>query len=317
MEVKFWGTRGSLPASITSNQIEMKLNKILELLSEKKSITYSDLKNIISTAQFSVSKAYGTNTSCVQIDDGNKENYIILDAGTGLRDFGNYIMKNTNIKINKTFHIFISHTHWDHIHGFPFFTPAYIPGNKIIIYGVHNELEKNFETQQSQPFFPISLKMMAAEKKFIQLSNKEKYNISGYEISIIEQNHPGKSYGYSFIKNGKKIVYSTDAEHKEEVIGSEFIEFFRNSDLMIFDAQYTLVDSEYIKCDWGHSSNFLAVEFASLSNTKHLVMFHSEPSREDFELDKILGDTKKYAQHFIKNNNLKISQAYDSMLIEI
>ncbi|HPG32026.1 MAG TPA: MBL fold metallo-hydrolase, partial [bacterium] len=290
MKIKFWGTRGSLPASINANNLSAKLQKsldvILQNLQNQDKIT-SNAKQYCFSLDFATGGTYGTNTSCVQID-GDGENYIILDAGTGLRDLGNHIMKTSNANTKKIFHIFLSHLHWDHIQGFPFFIPAYIPGNKIIFYGAHPDIKKAFEIQQSSPFFPVSLDMMAAEKKYELLSPSEKYEVCGYEIEIIEQNHPGKSFGYSFKKNNKKIVYSTDSEHKEEVSASVFLDFFKDADALIFDAQYTLVDSEYLKCDWGHSSNLLAVEFACLANVKNLIMFHSEPVKDDFELDKIL-----------------------------
>jgi len=157
------------------------------------------------------------------------EHFLLLDSGSGIRDFGNSIMQSK--KFPCTFHIFMSHVHWDHIQGFPFFIPGFIKGNKVKIYGFHDNIEKVFIDQQTPPFFPVPLEYMQAEKQFIQLSLEKEYEIAGFKVRGISQNHPGGSYGYSFEKNNKKIIYSTDSEHdldRYDLI-QPFIEFFKDS----------------------------------------------------------------------------------------
>jgi phosphoribosyl 1,2-cyclic phosphodiesterase len=265
---------------------------------------------------FYVSATYGGNTSCVQISGG--EEYVICDAGTGLRDLGYQILRE-RARQPARFHLFLSHLHWDHIQGFPFFAPAYIPGNRITIYGGHPDIEKALTLQQEPPFFPVPLKSLAAEITFRRLQPDETYEIAGFQVALTGQDHPGVSYGYAFSRNGKKIVYSTDSEHKDEGpgCGSKFETLIEGADLLIFDAQYMFVEAADLKRDWGHSSNILAVEFAIEKGVKHLVLFHTEPALDDEALDKILHETRRYASLYAGDNNLLLSMAYDGMKVRV
>jgi ribonuclease BN (tRNA processing enzyme) len=160
---------------------------------------------------------------------------------------------------------------------------------------------------------------MQADIRFHRLEPEKEYDIAGFRISGIAQNHPQISYGFKFEKDGKKIVYSTDAEHKGDADKETypFLSFFRNADLLIFDTQYALLDAIYMKEDWGHSSNMIAVELAIRSKVRHLCMYHSEPAYGDAALDKILRDTVKYASIYDDSYPLKISLGYDGLEIEI
>jgi len=222
-------------------------------------------------------------------------------------------------EIPKVFHIFLSHLHWDHIQGFPFFTPAYIPGYVINIYGFHEGLEDIFTKQQASPCFPVPLQDMQATLNFTTLDLNGEYTIADHKIRGIKQNHPGDSYGYSFEKENKKMIYSTDNEHKKdaEKEGYKFIEFCSNADLLILDAQYSLVDSIYTKENWGHSNNILVTELAVRSNVKRLCMFHHEPTCNDDDLEIFLKNTIDYLKIYDSASLLKIEMAYDGMQIKL
>lgn len=315
MKVRFWGTRGSLPRSVTGKEIRKKISRVLELAQGYDLRDPGNRENFIDTVlPFALKGSCGGNTPCTQIV--NSDEYILLDAGTGLRDFGNEFMK-VKKGASAVFHIFISHPHWDHIQGFPFFVPAYVPGNIINIYGCHPELEEAFRCQQEPPFFPVPLEALGATIRFNTLSVGGALNIAGFSVETSAQNHPGKSFGYSLTGSGRKIVYSTDSEHLNGVEGSPLIEFFRRSDLLIFDAQYSLAESEVIKRDWGHSSNIMGVELAVLSESKHLVLFHTEPNLDDDRLEQIEGETRHYSRLYAENYPLEVSMAYDGLEIDI
>ena len=160
---------------------------------------------------------------------------------------------------------------------------------------------------------------MHAEVRFNILDLEEEYEIAGFKVKGMEQNHPGKSYGYSFEKDGKKIIYATDSECKEDSDeeSAPVVDFFRNADLLIFDTQYSLLDAIHTKENWGHSNNMLGVELAVRGNVKHLCMFHSEPTHDDEILDKILKNTEDYASLYDKSYPLKISLAFDGLTIEV
>lgn len=321
MKIVFWGSRGSLPYSLTSSIIR---SKVKSALSAAKDITFNSEEEI---DEFIDNKlpvytrgTYGCNTSCVELR-GSEEN-VICDAGSGIRDFANYYMASGKLQGSekeKTFHIFISHLHWDHKQGFPFFIPAYIPGCKINIYGLHEDLEKAFREQQEPPHFPVRLSEMNSEIKFHTLQPEKDYEVAGYTVCSKLQNHPGDSYGYLFEKDGKKFVYSTDAEHHEDSDSREypFVKFYNDADLLVFDAQYSLRDAIDTKLNWGHSSNLTAVELAVKSRVKKLVLFHSEHTFNDEQLTKLLEDTRKYLKIHDENSDMEIITAYDGLEIDI
>jgi phosphoribosyl 1,2-cyclic phosphodiesterase len=327
MLVRFWGTRGSLPASYTAKAVRTKVFSALKAASSLNLRTDDEIERFLcdgvtnKSLPFSTIGSYGSNTSCLQICDAEEE-YLLCDAGTGLRDFGNHIMQSADKRENPkglTFNIFMSHLHWDHIQGFPFFTPAYLAGNRVRIYGFHKELEQAFTTQQEYPYFPVPLKAMNADIKFVALEEGKEYQIAGFTMTGAKQNHPGGSYGYRFEKDGKSVVYSTDSEHKGEAYEDDylFLDFFKDADLLIFDAQYSLLDAITDKENWGHSSNIIAVELSVKSGVKHLCIYHNEPTLDDERLDKFLEDTRKYLRLYAEDYSLKIDLAYDGLEIEV
>ncbi len=318
MEVRFWGTRGSLPSSVSAEMVRNKVKFAVEAALKKGLGPGDDIDGFIDKdLPFWVSGTYGTNTSCVEILD--KEHMVLCDAGSGLRDFGNDYIQSGSAGVPGDFHIFLSHLHWDHIQGFPFFTPAFIKGNRITFHGCHEGMKEALSLQQSSPFFPVDFRDLGADIYFDTLVPMKSYDIAGFRVTAIEQRHPGKSYGYRFERRGKSVVYSTDSEHKSE--GDEnsraFIEFFKGADLLIFDAQYTLAEAITVKEDWGHSNNFIGVELAQKAGVKHLCLFHNEPVSGDRVLHGLLEETRKLASILDKNTRLKISISWDGMVVNV
>lgn len=318
MEVRFWGTRGSLPAWINANQVREKIRTALKVAINKGLAHVEDIDAFIEDElPFYVKGTYGTNTSCVEIRADR--DFVICDAGSGLRDFGNYLLRTYGKQAPVDYHIFISHPHWDHIQGFPFFPPAYFEENRITIYGCHKNISEAFSSQQRSPFFPFDFKDLGADIRFVEIVPGKTYDLAGFRVSIKEQAHPGKSYGYRFEKRGKTVVYSTDLEIKSEngIQMDSARDFFHKADLLIFDAQYSLADVCTIKEDWGHSNNFVGVELAQQADVKHLCLFHQESLSNDRDLDKFLNDTKKLLLLLKPGSPLRIGMAFDGMVIEI
>src|SRR5262249_6346000 len=154
---------------------------------------------------------------------------------------GNHVLA-TRGSSGNTFHVFMSHMHWDHIQGFPFFMPAYLPGNRVRVYGCHAELEAAFRRQNAAPSFPVDFERIGAAIEFVHLDPDRRYEIAGLGVRAVRQHHGGDSYGYRFERDGKSVVYSTDSEHKQDDPAAvrAFVEFFRDADLVIFDAMYSL-----------------------------------------------------------------------------
>ncbi|MEW6363169.1 MAG: MBL fold metallo-hydrolase [Acidobacteriota bacterium] len=321
MRVRFWGTRGSLPSTVTHEHVRRKIVAAIREFQKNGLRQHESIEEFVDAElPFSVAGSYGCNTSCVEIE--NQDEHIICDAGAGLRDLGQHVVRSAAHRAGERqeiFHIFLSHLHWDHIQGFPFFVPAYIPGYRIHVYGFHDELQEALTTQQDAPHFPVPLKSMKADIRFTVLDLERECRIAGFTVRGIKQNHPGASYGYSFEKEGKKIVYSTDCEHKSEVDDEEypFVEFFRNADLLIYDAQYNLKEAIHTKEDWGHSSNLVGVELAVRAGVKRLCLYHNEPTSDDWALDAFFEDTRRYLAIHESSSTLEVLLAYDGLIVEV
>jgi phosphoribosyl 1,2-cyclic phosphodiesterase len=319
MLVRFWGSRGSLPSPLNYVTVRTKIREALIAASSQSLDGVEAIDLFIDhTLPFSVSGTYGGNTSCVELVTGRDE-YVLCDMGSGAREFGNSVLARSGPATKNRFNIFMSHLHWDHVMGFPFFTPSYIPGNIIRIHGCHKNMREAFERQQSSPSFPVDFRTLGATIEFVELKPGRTYEIDGLSVRAIAQRHGGDSYGYRFSKDGKTVVYSTDSEHKFETLDDSypFVEFFRDADLLIFDAQYSLADQISVKEDWGHSSNMIGVELAQLAGVKQLVMYHHEPVNDDKTLEKILAETRRYEEISRPEHKqkLEVTSAYDGLEI--
>ncbi|MCX7634855.1 MAG: MBL fold metallo-hydrolase, partial [Syntrophales bacterium] len=314
MEVHFWGSRGSLPAPLTHDQIRTKITHAVRAASGLPLRTEEAVEAFTASLPFSVRGGYGGNTSCMEIRGGGEE-YVLCDAGTGLRDFGRTVTGKTTAVYN----ILLSHLHWDHIQGFPFFTPAYVPGNVIHIFGLHPRQQESFVTQQRAPFFPVPLQATVAHMDFTVLETGVAYNLGGHGVQCIKQVHPGDSFGYAFSAHGKKIVYSTDSEHHGDIkeTNPAFIDFIRGADLLIYDAQYNFLEASETKKNWGHSNNILAVEIAVTGEVKRLCLFHHEHTYGDDELDRLAAETEAYLKSYAPASTLEIFMAYDGLTIAV
>lgn len=315
MKVKFWGCRGSLPSSMRGENIDSKLRFALEKAIAEGLNSNADLDQFIQSLPFGIRSTYGTNTPCVEITGGDE--IIICDAGSGIRDLGKFLVSNPD-RSPRVINLFMSHLHWDHIQGFPFFIPAYIQGTVIRIWGKHDTLEQAFINQQNPPNFPVLLEDMGANISFNTLDLNQTYSIGNVQVNLIEQPHPGLSYGFCFQQDGKKVVYSTDIEHQDVVDDAEnpYIAFYKNADILIIDGQFNLADHLYTKQNWGHSSNLIAIEMAVLSHVKTLCIFHGDHSLDDIQLDKFLTDSRRYLEIYKEDSNMEIVLAYDGMILE-
>jgi phosphoribosyl 1,2-cyclic phosphodiesterase len=271
-----------------------------------------------SELDFPVSHTYGGNSSCVEFDAGEGE-FMVFDMGSGLRLFGIDAIRRFGEGRPKTFNIFMSHLHWDHIMGFPFFNPAFIPGIKLNFFGGHTEIEQALRRQQEKISFPVPIDFMNAEMSFTALKPGENYEIGGCKVDVIKQYHDNDSFGYRIERDGKVFVYSTDSEHKGDDPATEnaFVDFFRNADLVIFDTMHSLGESITMKEDWGHSSGLIAVDLCHRADAKRLAMFHHEPLYDDRTLHELLGETVRYEELMRTENTLEILCASDGLEIQL
>lgn len=237
---------------------------------------------------------YGGNTSCVEMQVGGKR--LIFDGGTGLRVLGKTLLPQMPVEA----YIFFSHSHWDHIQGFPFFIPAFVPGNCFHIYGAvapnGATLKQRLSDQMLHPNFPIPLQGMRSEMKFYNLHPGDVVNLDDITIETVHLNHPSTAIGYRVTWQGHSAVYCTDTEHFPDRLDENVLHLAREADYFIYDATYT--DEEYHhpktpKVGWGHSTWQVGVELAKAAGVKNLVIFHHDPAHDDDFLDNIEADVKE------------------------
>ena len=316
ISVHFWGTRGSLPTPLSLQQLRDKLAVAVQAGAALNLDTLEKARGFIDELPFPVGGTYGGNSACIELGaDG--DDIVLLDMGSGARVAGHDALRRLAGRPGR-FHIFMSHLHWDHIMGFPFFVPAYIPGQTIRIYGCHAQLEHAFRRQQAEPSFPVDFSKMGANIEFVTLQPEQASEIAGYTVTPMLQLHGGDSYGYRFERNGKVVVYSTDAEHKPENAEDvrRFVALFRNADLVIFDAMYSLADSVSIREDWGHSSNVVGVELCQEAGVKRLALFHHEPMNDDAAIERLCRDARRLEEITRVGKGLDILAAYDGLELD-
>jgi anti-anti-sigma factor len=327
MKVKIWGARGSIPAPITPEAIRDKIiaallgisklepgelrEELISIILESPEHHVADMsspgiyetvyekiqakrrqaieKYLDALSPLSVSTA-GGNTPCIEVRSG--DDLFIIDAGSGIRELGQALMQGPCGKGEGLIRLFFSHPHWDHIQGFPFFRPAFIPGNKIYIYSVH-DIEAALRRQQEAISFPVSLDYMQATMTFNRIKPGDILEFGDLRIQLIRNEHPGDAYSFRFEKGNKAFVYASDASYPTGLQIAPHLNFFHDADVLIFDAQFTQRESDE-KEDWGHSSSFVGVEMAQEADVKNLVLFHYDPTYSDLELEEILERTLKF-----------------------
>jgi phosphoribosyl 1,2-cyclic phosphodiesterase len=305
MRVGFWGVRGSTPSP------------------------------------GSITQKYGGNTACIELRVGSTERLVIIDAGSGIRTLGNVLMANDMSNGPIKTDIFLSHTHWDHIMGYPFFTPIYVPTVEVKIYGPvtfeDDPLEDVVGGQMKYRYFPINVGELSSNIEYIRLKEDPFIDLGeGLHLSTKLLNHPITSLGYRFEYNGKVVctcydtepfrnLFVTDTEDPsyDEVMALEGEEvateqnmvveqFFSGADLLIHDAQYT--EEEYVnRVNWGHTSMEYAVAAANRAGVKKLALFHHDPDRTDEQLDEL---AKKYCEPG-KSGDTEVFFAREGMVVDL
>lgn len=289
--VRFWGTRGSIPTPGHKT------------------------------------RKYGGNTSCVEVrvDDA----LFICDGGTGLRELGLDLAGRGEPAIEA--HMLFSHTHWDHIQGFPFFLPAYAEHNSLYVYDVtadDDRVHRLLLGQMRSEYFPVNFSDLGSRIVPSDLGGGDKF-IEGVRVRHFEQTHPGRSFAFSFVKDGIKIVYATDNEldltvtNQEDIVRrsaelrrlpGDFVRFVSDADLLIADGQYT--DEEYPhKIGWGHARATTVVDLAVQANAKQLAVFHHDPMHSDDVMDDLVVQCRSRAA--LRDSKLVVFGAREGLAIKL
>jgi phosphoribosyl 1,2-cyclic phosphodiesterase len=260
MRVKFWGVRGSTPTPQAENM------------------------------------RYGGNTSCVEVRVG--EQLYIFDCGTGFRVLGQQLRDEFGErKLPLSAHVFVSHFHWDHIQGIPFFRPLYDRADSQFLFHCSSRtrsLKQVMDEQMASPYFPVNLSQMQAQQKFYDIESGRLNLEDGVQIQTSWLNHPQGCMGFRMETKDGVLVYATDNEPGDAAFDKSVRKLAEGADVLIYDAQYLPEEYAAEKRGWGHSHWREAVNVVMESGAKELVLFHHDPDHTDVVIDKIVHDARNY-----------------------
>ena len=232
---------------------------------------------------------YGGNTACVEVRDAG-DHLLVLDAGTGLRELGLKLNGTSPLTVD----LLLSHLHWDHIQGIPFFRPAYDPKSRLRLYGPHQQrpLRELLGLGMDDPFFPVDLDGLPVQLEVHEVESGSERTIGPYRVRAATLFHPSPALAYRIEADGKALVYATDTEDAFSGRENPVIGLARGADVLIHDGQF--LDGDF-KPGWGHSTISKALEAAQQAKAKRLVLFHHDPDRSDDALDRIATETQRQA----------------------
>lgn len=315
-KLHFRGVRGSIPIPARGDDIEGKLRFALNQAKPSDLESSESIDAFIGDLPMHVRSCVGGNSACIEMNIGG--NRFMFDGGSGCFNVGRDWMQEEFGQGKGQAHIFITHTHLDHIMGLPMFGPLYVPGNQITFYSPYDDLEKRLSGQHLPEYFPVSFDTLGSTLEFVDLSDTQTIEIDGVKISWLENDHPGRSFSYRVEYQGHVAVLSTDAEYKslDPAVLDPVLSFFSNADVLIFDAQYGFTESVQLKRDWGHSSSFVGVDLALDAGVKRLALFHHEPTADDFMLVNILKKAQAYLRNIEPDSELEIFLAQEDLILE-
>ncbi len=316
MEVKFWGVRGSIPHSLdTESWVEHFKRMMLDFF-EHGYKNKSDIETYLNQMPKTSVGGFGTATTCVEVTSEGRS--IIIDGGTGIKSKSDFYERLNLSERPKEFHILISHFHFDHIMGLPFFMPHFIKGCKINYYSVQDETEKVIRGLFKKPTFPVTFENLQAEIVFHKLAPQKINVVNGFNVSPYLMDHPDPCYGFKIESNSKAYAHAVDTEGIRRTKASLDVDapLFENVDLVYFDAQYDEVDMMRKK-GWGHGTCDRGFEICSNFGIKQILFAHHDPA---FSI-KDSWEQKKRAEIISKEKfpDLKVNWdfAYDGLKVKI
>ena len=321
--VTFWGTRGSIPTAFDQSALR---DAVVTALSQAGP---DDVGSRAAAEAFldrpgeaHLPVRYGGDTTCVEF--GNScGGRVIVDFGSGARRFGGAAIAADGPNSGKPYSFLMTHMHWDHVQGFPFFAPCFIPGNEVRIGGGHgaSALKEALFGQMRAPYFPVPVEAMRADISFVETPPDAPFEMEGFTITPFLLRHGGGSYGYRFDFAGSSVVFASDAEHDLNDLVPEYpyVAWAKDADMLIFDAQYSLADLVLHREDWGHSSGLVAVDLAHLSNVKQVLLTHHDPAASDDAIAGIAQQTREY-EEMLRDGGaspIEVSAAFDGLTVQV
>jgi phosphoribosyl 1,2-cyclic phosphodiesterase len=284
LKVKMWGVRGSLPTPQTPYEQEERFRRyLLKCANYERAL--ADLKEV---------SGFGGHTSCVEVSQ--RESLLIIDGGSGIKNLGLNLLKGPCGLGRGKVHILLTHFHWDHLIGFPFFVPLFIPGNEIHFYAVQPDLEEAIKLLFRKPFFPVAFEDLGSKIFFHKLVERQRQSIDGIELEPYRLDHPDPCFGFKFhSKSGGAMGYAVD--HESSRVSrkdlAEDLPLFQDLSHLVFDAQYTLLETTE-KINWGHSAATVGLDIAFREEIKNVFFVHHDPNASDERIIEAAHQTESY-----------------------
>jgi len=313
MQIKFWGTRGSLPQPFTGDHLHTVFRFWLKKCQEKNIDSVEKCLNHIRCK--GTPKTYAGHTTCIEIT--HQDHLFFFDLGSGLQAAGSQFLESPRGE----YHFLLSHMHWDHLIGMPYFLPLYESGTRMFIYHVHEHAPEYVKIKFNGINFPIKWADLSTKIEFVPLVLYKPFVMKDLAITPFLLDHPGQCYGYHFETKNKKMSIGFDGEyrrHSRLALGKD-LAYYQNLDLLVFDGQY---DPEQLECraEWGHSTPEKGVDLALRENIRKVVFTHHDPWSTDLKIENMLRDAKLYCQKQYSSEYPTIPEllmAYDGLTLEV
>lgn len=315
VQIKLWGVRGSIPTPLSSGEYRERLKVALSHARERwQSEPDLSAEGVLAELSPEVLNLVGGETTCVEVRSG--EHQLVIDLGTGARRLG-YDMLSRGVKGD--IHVLVTHTHWDHIQGWPFFVPGYIPDNTVHFYSCIQNCHQRFQRQQHFDHFPVEFDAMMSKKEFHTFPAGGNFAVGPFQVSTLELAHPGGSVAYRIEANGKKFIFATDTEFSGDDLDEQiarYSSFFEGADLLVMDAQYTLDEAKQ-KIGWGHTAMVISVDCALKWKVRRLVLTHHEPAHQDEKIHTLFAEASKHLEQNANGHRPEIFIACENDVFDL
>lgn len=302
-KIKYWGVRGSLPSSPPPHVWKSEVEKILNIFFERGHKTQSQIGDFLNSEALPFFGGYGTHTTCAEVFTDKTQ--IVIDCGSGLRNLGEQMMRGPAGKGQAEIHLFLTHFHWDHLLGIPFFAPHFVRGNVIHYYAVQPDLEELVRLKFRKPLFPVPFEALGAKIHFHQLEPRKDFRLGDFRITAYQLDHPDPCWGFKVEHGGKSYSHCVDTEgtrSTREALGPD-LPLYQNTDLMYFDAQYTLPELAE-KANWGHSAAQIGLEIAKREKIKRVIFAHHDPGATASQIRDLIRQTNEYYTNKLLKNSV-------------
>ena len=324
LKVKYWGVRGSLPSAPmpehTFQYFEMLMNQFFKAGYSAP----SHIKEFVAGLSIPRIGGFGTATTCVEINSSKTQ--IIIDGGSGIRNLSEEMVRGPAGKGQAEIHIFLTHFHWDHLIGLPFFAPNFIKGNKIHFYAVQPNLDEMIKVIFRKPWFPVPFEALASTIQFHQVEPRKAFKVGDISVTPYQLDHPDPCWGFRVESGGKSYAHCVDTEATRttrEALGAD-VALYEKADLMYFDAQYTLPELAE-KQNWGHSAAQMGLEIAQREEIKFVLFAHHDPGASTEQIFGIQASLREFYDSRMKESILshkplpavRWQYAYEGLVVDL